>query len=575
MSLQALAFKSLSLSLILAACCGLAAAQVAPSAQGTQTEAILETLARAQSKTDAKEWGEAAALWEKAVAANPVNGSFWNNLAMAHYNAKDYRRAITAYEKVGALGDNSPANIAYNIACSYALLGEKEAALKWLEKSVDLGFADLRHVQTDTDLNALHDDARFKQLVGLVDTSKMSREEGWRHDLQLLAREVKRKAYATFHKSAATQFGAAVKKLHDSIPRLTDSQIIIEFAKLMRMVGDGHSGLMSPGARPEFALALPVQFYLFEEGLFIIAADPKYKDLLGAQVLRFGDRTVEEVMRGLEPITNRDNDIWLKQVGPHRMRTTAILNALGLIPEAQQVTLTIRNSSGETRAVSLVADASATNIWNVVPKTWISLPQTASAPVPLYLKNVSARYWFEYLPEAKTVYFQFNIIRNDPNESLEKFSDRLFKFVNENGVEKLVVDMRWNNGGNTTLLRPLIQGLVRNEKINKRGKLFVIIGRRTFSAAQNAATYIERDTNATFVGEPTGSSPNFVGEEDSLTLPYSKVVINVSDLYWQSSSPFDHRTWIAPQIYTPPTFEAYRANRDSALEVILAYRENR
>ena len=44
------------------------------------------------------------------------------------------------------------------------------------------------------------------------------------------------------------------------------------------------------------------------------------------------------------------------------------------------------------------------------------------------------------------------------------------------------------------------------------GHLFVIIGRRTFSAAQNTVNMIEKNTNATFVGEPTGSRPNFVGE---------------------------------------------------------------
>ncbi|MEA2173175.1 MAG: hypothetical protein QOD00_767 [Blastocatellia bacterium] len=67
---------------------------------------------------------------------------------------------------------------------------------------------------------------------------------------------------------------------------------------------------------------------------------------------------------------------------------------------------------------------------------------------------------------------------------------------------------------------------------------------------------------------------NFVGEETVFTLPYSKILANVSDLYWQSSWPSDHRTWIAPQIYTPPSFEMYRQNRDPAMEAIMAYSEN-
>jgi hypothetical protein len=133
--------------------------------------------------------------------------------------------------------------------------------------------------------------------------------------------------------------------------------------------------------------------------------------------------------------------------------------------------------------------------------------------------------------------------------------------------------MRWNNGGNTFLSQPLLHGLIANKKINQRGKLFVIIGRRTFSAAQNTATFIERHTKATFVGEPTGSSPNFIGEETPFILPYNKVLVNVSDLYWQSSWPMDYRTWIAPQIYAPPTFALYRVNRDPALEAILGNKQ--
>jgi hypothetical protein len=99
--------------------------------------------------------------------------------------------------------------------------------------------------------------------------------------------------------------------------------------------------------------------------------------------------------------------------------------------------------------------------------------------------------------------------------------------------------------------------------------LFVIIGRRTFSAAGNAATYIQRQTNAIFVGEPTGAKPNSMGDETYFTLPYSKLTASVADVYWESSWPQDFRNWIAPQIYVEPTFAAYRANRDSAMEAVL------
>ena len=544
-------------------------------AQKIPTQTFAETLALAEARMQAQQWAEAAALWEQVVKANPIHGGFWERMGTAYYNAGDYRKSIAAYEKQIELGAGQPASAAYNIACNYALLGEKELAIKWLEKALAMKFPSLQHAQRDTDLQSLRSDVRFQNLVGIVDTSRMTRDEGWRTDLQFLVREIKRRGWNLFPRiGTEPEFDAHVKKIHDGIPKLTDAQIAIEMMRLMRKVGDGHSGLLGPTTpRAEWAQTIPVLFYLFEEGLFIVAGDPKHKDLLGSQVMKFGGKTVNEIVETLHAASSEDNKIWIRQIAPYRMRHLPLLHAAGAIPHPDKVELVLRGMDGKDRTVVLTTDTTQPNIWNVKPNppAWVNLSQTLGTPVPLYLKNAATPYWFEYLPESKTVYFQFNSVRNDQKEPLAAFSERLFKFINEKEVEKLVVDMRWNNGGNTFFLRPLLQGVIKNEKINKRGKLFIIIGRRTYSAAQNAATYFDRDTNAIFVGEPTGSSPNFVGEEDPFVLPYSKILANVSHLYWQSSYPQDERTWIAPQVYVPPTFAAYRRNGDAALEAILSY----
>lgn len=564
--------------LLFAICCLLTSCSlfaISAQAQQSDSQSFVQLLQQAEAKSAAKEWKEAAAAWQRVVEANPVNARFWSQLAEASYEGKEYRKAIVAYEKAMQLGAGFPSNAAYNIACCYALLGEKELAFKWLEKAFDMGFRNLAHSQSDSDLQSLHSDPRFNKIVGMADVSKMSRDEGWRYDLALLAREVRRKGYVPgiARQLSKEEFDVAVTKLNNEIPKLSDAQVLIEMMKLMRKLGDGHSGVLGRLDHAESALSLPLQFYLFKEGLFVIAADPKHKDLLGSQVLRFGNRTVTDVMQALDPLTSRDNDLWPNQVSPYRMRSLPLLNGLGLIPDTTKVSLAIKDTRGNERTVTIEANTDFPNIWNDFPKTWVTYPSTLATPLPLYLKNMSTAYWFEYLPESKVLYFQYNGVRNEGQESLAKFTERLFKFVAENDVEKLVIDMRWNNGGNTFLSQPLLYSLIRNEKINQRGKLFVIIGRRTFSAAQNTVTFLERHTNPIFVGEPTGASPNFIGEETIFTLPYSKVLANVSDLYWQSAWPMDYRTWIAPHIYTPPTFAAFSANRDPALEAILNYRE--
>jgi tetratricopeptide (TPR) repeat protein len=546
-------------------CVALTAAPGLPAGEANPADCP-ELVRQAEAKMKAKQWPEAVALWERVVASNPVNGGHWAKLARARYDAKDYRKAIAANERALELRGGYPWGSAYDIGCCYALLGEKEQALKWVEKSFALGFRRLDRARNDDDLKSLHDDPRFRDLVALVDRGKLSRTEGWRYDLKLLVRELKRLHYNLSKKAPPEGFDALVQKLHDDIPKLTDHQVEVGLMRLMRMAGDGHTEVNPRYLLREHRRAIPVEFYLFEEGLFVTAASPAHKELAGCQVLRVGNHAAADVLKALDPLVSRDNEMWPRLLAPSMVRNPQLLNGLGLVPEDDRLTLTLRDRDGKERTVTLPADAREPTA------DWVKASDATPGPEPLCRKDRKARYWFEWLPDTKTVYFQYNAVANKPGEPLDKFCGRLFEFIDKHDVDRLVIDMRWNGGGNNFLNRPLVHGLIRCDKVNRRGKLFVIVGRNTFSAAQCGATQIERHTEAIFVGEPTGSSPNFVGETCLLELPYSKMMASISDLYWQNSVAMDYRTWIAPQIYTPPTFESYRAKRDPALEAILAYR---
>jgi hypothetical protein len=184
-------------------------------------------------------------------------------------------------------------------------------------------------------------------------------------------------------------------------------------------------------------------------------------------------------------------------------------------------------------------------------------------------------YWFEHLPELDLVYCQYNTVQNVGLESLAAFWARLFAFVEEHEVDALVIDMRSNGGGDLHHNRELVRGLVRCERIDRPGHLYVMIGRRTFSAAMNGVAQIEKYSHPIFVGEPTGSSPNFVGETTPLRLPCSGLTVSCSSLAWQGTYAYDRRTWIAPQIHAEPTSADFLAGRDPAWERLLADLERR
>ena len=553
----------------------------------------LRTLAEAQAHTGSARWPAAAALWEQVVKLNPVHGGHWDRLAEARFELGDYVSALRAYEKAeqaGVWSENDevdtvfPAEVAYRMASCHARLGDHDSAVQELGRALRLGLRDLGRPASDSHWEDLRADAAVREMLGIIDTAGMTRDEGWRADVAWLAREIKRRAYAPFREVSEAAFDAAVSKLAGQVPSLSDLQIVAGMMRLLRPLGDGHAFVIPDEGNQEAQLSLPVKFYRFTEGVFVTAAAPEYRALLGAEVLRVGEHPVDDVLAEIDPLLSRDNSQQVRWIGPEILRWTPLLHALGLIDDPGRAELTLRLPDRTSRTVTIESVAAGPRDYPAVapaprptsprPAGWISLPDTVAAPLPRYLRNCDVLYWFDYVLESGLVYVQFNGVADQPPETLAAFCERLFAFIDSHQVSKLVIDLRWNGGGNTYLVQPLLHRLIGCTKINRPGGLYVIIGRGTFSAAQNTATAIERETSAIFVGEPSGSRPNFIGETIPFTLPYSKAMVNVADLYWQTSWPYDHRPWIAPEIYAPPTFAAYSQNRDPAMEAILACHEH-
>jgi tetratricopeptide (TPR) repeat protein len=553
----------------------------------------LRTVATAEARTESGMWAEAAMLWERTTRQNPLNGNLWDRLAEARYENGDFGAALAAYEKARDLGvwhrrDEADSAfrgvLAYRIATCHARLGASADAVSWLERAIDEGLRDLDEPRSSPAWEELRSDDRVKDLLGIIDQENMPRAEGWRSDVAFFAREVKRRAYAPWQQITEAEFDNRIGELIAAIPGRSDAEIMTDLMRLLVPMRDGHAWVAPPPDADELRLTIPVAFYHFAEGTFVTAADPEYRALVGARVLEVAGRPVDDVLAALEPLISRDNSQQAMWTAGRMLRWSTVLHALGLVSDPRRVELKVRYADGSTgeQAVSATSAGSADFPAGTRPAMplpprptgWTSLPDTLAEALPIYLRNATTPFWYEYLRDHGLVYLQINGIRDHPAEELGAFCDRVFAFIDSHPVERLVIDLRWNGGGNTLLTQRLLHHLIGCRKINQPGSLFVIIGRGTFSAAQNTATAIERETHAIFAGEPSGSCPNFIGESIPFQLPYSKMLVNVADLYWQTSWPIDYRTWIAPDIYAPPTFAAYARNIDPALEAILAATEH-
>jgi C-terminal processing protease CtpA/Prc len=197
----------------------------------------------------------------------------------------------------------------------------------------------------------------------------------------------------------------------------------------------------------------------------------------------------------------------------------------------------------------------------------LRLDEALDLETPLRYEESDQFLWMKML--GHLLYVRIDAIHDEHNESFAEFTERIFTTAEENEAQALVIDLRNNLGGQGHLTMPLLHRLIASKSYNRPGALYVLIGRKTFSAAMALAAQLELHAHARFVGEPTGSRPNFVGESTIIRLPYSALRISISSRYHQNGYSFDRRFWIAPVIPAKPDFSLVRRGVDPCLEAVM------
>ena len=170
--------------------------------------------------------------------------------------------------------------------------------------------------------------------------------------------------------------------------------------------------------------------------------------------------------------------------------------------------------------------------------------------------------WARTLSGGRAVYVGYNAVQ-DPTPA---FLRKLTRLVHGAKVRRVVVDVRLNGGGDNTTYGPLTS-LFASPAVNRRGRLYLLTGRATFSAAANFAAEIDRDTRAIIVGEPTGGGVETYGDTFPLTLPTLGWTVHIAARYHErKKSRNDHRLAVDPDVPMDLTSSQYFAGRDPVLE---------
>lgn len=384
----------------------------------------------------------------------------------------------------------------------------------------------------------------------------------WASDLDVLYDSIREIHPAYTHAHGAGEWDAAYEALQADLPNLSWPEFVGRTARFVALAADGHTNVYPLAVPSEaFQTRYAVTFYLFYDGLYVTRAAPEHAGLVGQRVTMLGDQPADEGLRALAAMISGGNPMWGLNWAPQILRMPGYAAAAGLTSEDMTLSVTVEDGSTATFAPrDSVDNAEMVDAFEALG---------ADTSFPQWWTEERA-YSFTYLEDQNAVYLLYQEVQSLEDDPLHEFADRLFAFIDENDVERLIIDVRNNGGGDNTNNAPFVHGVIAS-RLNHPGGIYVITGRQTFSAAQNFVNWMERHTQALFVGEPTGGTPNHYGDAEFIPLPNTQIPVIISTFRWFDSFPNDPRPWTRPDIAAPLTFADFMAGTDPALEAALAH----
>jgi tetratricopeptide (TPR) repeat protein len=522
---------------------------------------LLALRTEAEREFNAENYAAALPLFYELLASIPLDSELFRYAARSATQLGMLDEAIQAYQRALELGCKFPWEAAYEIARLYAVQGNHRESLVWLEQAIQQRLGSRSTLEDEPEFKDLSKDPRFKDLTGVPPMKKIARDEGWRVDLYHLVQEAQRLHVGPERPAFSQAFLSAAQELHRLIPSLTNAQIYVGLQRLLVKLGDGHSSLVPSAADLAQLHMLPLDFYLFQDGLFVINGMGEAGQWVGWQVLRLGDLPVEIALHSLEAYVPADNDMQIVWLGMQSLALPAVLQDMGAGNSDSGVLLTLQSSQGETVTAAFQGG-------ELRSRSKLMPSVLSREPAPLYLQHVQENAWLQALPDYQAVYVQYNQAADRPELSIETFASQLLVEIQASKPRNLIVDVRHNRGGNNFLNLPLLRSLLYFEVAEPDRRIFLITGRGTFSAAQNFVNWLERNTHPILVGEPSSSRPVFVGESTPIRLPYSRIEGTISTRIHVDSFWGDERPWIAPHIPVGLDSKAYFTNQDPALAAV-------
>jgi hypothetical protein len=401
----------------------------------------------------------------------------------------------------------------------------------------------------------------FTWITGIAQTEKTV---DWKSDIEYFKKELPLKHKNLFFQMPEGEYERRLDYLSSRVSLFSNFEIAVKLQQLIAKIGDSHTSV-SYTKFIDAEKMLPLQLYWFSDGIYIMQTTKEYEDILGSRITQINDFAIQSVADSLSTLLTVDNNALIKNNIPKMIPALQLLEYFGF-SEGNVLKIEVESSHGQLMNYEIEAGKINRNyLIGVKPDS-----------LAFCWQNQRAIFIDKYFGSEGILYLQYNKCTSRELEekqgtasslpSFVDFGDKVFDIIQNKPVNKLIFDIRFNGGGNSSQGTAFISKLSDYPISKQDKKIYVVIGRQTFSSAIINAMDFKQKTKAIFVGEETGGKPNHFGEVRNFQLPSSGLIINYSTKYFTRTK--EDLKSIRPDVTIESSFLDYKKGIDPVYEWI-------
>ena len=335
--------------------------------------------------------------------------------------------------------------------------------------------------------------------------------------------------------------------LSKDIESTDDGEYYFTLSSYLALSNDSHTSLYAPNLALSFKY-FALQLNFIEDEVYVVSGISELSDYMAKQVIGINGYSIDKILKKATKVVPHDNEVYLKLWLNNQLNNTSFLSFIGIMDDQNEdVTLTFSDNSTLTLTPMMILELRSHSLISAVKG---------------YSKYIYQGYYLAQNIDNKTLLISYNTCSEDPNYPIKNFINDVKTMLKKTKYEKIIVDLRYNGGGNSALFEPVIK-LLKKQKCEK----YCLIGEQTFSSAILNAVSLKDDASFILVGSPTGGSINHYGEVKSFILSESNWEVYYSTKYFKLSNKYEGS--IKPDVQIKKDITSFIEGRDLEIEYCL------